>query len=90
MPDMKQFELNKVITMLRSFGWETVGSRFEEDKVFVDFDKKVPGAPQTTKEYEDSRITNMMRSMGWNKLGSQMAGDLIHTTWMKVVKSEAP
>lgn len=45
--DVKQFELDRVVNMLKSFGWSVVESRFEENKVVVKFEKVV--APEVPK-----------------------------------------
>ena len=37
--DMKQFELDRIVTMLRSFGWSVVSSAFQDNKVVVTFEK---------------------------------------------------
>jgi len=37
--DMKQFELDRIVTMLKSFGWSVVSSSFQENKVVVTFEK---------------------------------------------------
>ena len=39
--DMKQFELDRIVTMLRSFGWSVVSSSFEGNKVVATFEKIV-------------------------------------------------
>jgi hypothetical protein len=39
--DIKQFELDRIINMLRSFGWSVVESRFEGDKIIVRMEKIV-------------------------------------------------
>ena len=45
--DMKQFELDRITTMLKSFGWSVVSSSFNENKVVVTFEKivKIEAAP---------------------------------------------
>ena len=37
--DMKQFELDRIVNMLKSFGWSVVSSSFQENKVVVTFEK---------------------------------------------------
>jgi hypothetical protein len=37
--DMKQFELDRITTMLKSFGWSVTSSSFLENKVVVTFEK---------------------------------------------------
>lgn len=45
--DLKQFELDRVVNMLRSFGWAVVSSSFEGNKVKVTFEKTVvPEVPK--------------------------------------------
>ena len=39
--DMKQFELDRIVTMLKSFGWSVVSSSFQDNKVSVTFEKVV-------------------------------------------------
>lgn len=39
--DTKQFELDRVVNMLRSFGWNVTSSSFVGDKVIVTFEKVV-------------------------------------------------
>jgi hypothetical protein len=39
--DMKQFELDRIVNMLKSFGWSVVSSSFNENKVVVTFEKIV-------------------------------------------------
>lgn len=37
--DMKQFELDRIVNMLKSFSWSVVSSSFQENKVVVTFEK---------------------------------------------------
>jgi len=37
--DVKQFELDRIVTMLKSFGWSIVSSSFQDNKVIVTFEK---------------------------------------------------
>ena len=39
--DMKQFELDRIVNMLKTFGWALVASRFMDNKVVVEFEKIV-------------------------------------------------
>jgi len=39
--DPKQFELDRIVTMMKSFGWDVKSSSFEGDKVIVTFEKVV-------------------------------------------------
>jgi len=39
--DVKQFELDRIVNMLKSFGWSVVKSEFLGDKVVVTMEKVV-------------------------------------------------
>lgn len=39
--DFKQFELDRVVNLLKAFGWSVTQSKFEGDKVIVEFEKVV-------------------------------------------------
>lgn len=39
--DVKQFELDRVINMLRSFGWSVVKTEFQGDKIIIQMEKTV-------------------------------------------------
>lgn len=39
--DVKQFELDRVVNMLRSFGWAVVKSEIQADKLIVTMEKVV-------------------------------------------------
>ena len=39
--DMKQFELDRVVNMLRAFGWSVVKTEFQGDKIIISMEKIV-------------------------------------------------
>ena len=39
--DVKQFELDRIVNMLKSFGWSVTSSSFAGDKIIVSFEKTV-------------------------------------------------
>jgi hypothetical protein len=89
-PDMKQFELDRITTMLKAFGWQVVGSRFEGDKVHVDFEMIVPKTSTITKEGELSRLQNMLKSFSWVALSSKYDGDKVHAEFEKIIAPVSP
>ena len=42
--DTKQFELDRIVNMLKSFGWGVTSSSFQGDKIIVTFEKTVKAA----------------------------------------------
>lgn len=88
-PDVKQFELDRIVNMLKSFTWTVVSSRIEGDKVIAQFQKVMPGAAADIKKFESDRITNMLSSFGWQVVSSEYPGDKVISQYSKVIKSEA-
>lgn len=39
--DKKQFELDRIVNMLKSFGWSVTSSSFQGNKVVVTFEKTI-------------------------------------------------
>lgn len=39
--DLKQFELDRIVNMLKSFGWQVTSSSFQGEKVIVTLEKTV-------------------------------------------------
>lgn len=39
--DVKQYELDRIVNMLKSFGWSVINSAFAGDKITVTFEKIV-------------------------------------------------
>ena len=42
--DIKQFELDRIVNMLKSFGWSVTSSSFQENKIIATFEKIVKPA----------------------------------------------
>lgn len=39
--DVKQFELDRIVNMLKAFGWAVTGSQFAGEKITATFEKMV-------------------------------------------------
>lgn len=87
-PDVKQFELDRIVNMLKSFTWSVVSSKIEGDKVVVQFQKAMPGSTSSAQKFETDRITNMLGSFGWQVVSSEYPGDKVISQYQKVIKSE--
>ena len=45
--DPKQFELDRIVNMMRSFGWSVVKTEFQGDRIIVQMEKVVkPEVPK--------------------------------------------
>lgn len=86
--DLKQFELNRIVNMLKSMEWTVVSSGFQGDKVAVSFEKTVPGMVADIKKVEADRITNMLKSFSWDAVGAEYPENKIVLKFEKTVKGE--
>lgn len=86
--DLKQFELNRIVNMLKSMDWTIVSSGFQGDKVVVTFEKTVTGMYPELKKVEGDRITNMLKSFTWAVVGAEYPENKIVLKFEKVVKGE--
>ena len=87
MPELKQYELDRVVNTIKSFGWTTIGSRIEGDKVVVDFEKMLVGLTPDMKKFELDRISGMIKNIGWNLVSSSFQDDRARVTFEKIVSA---
>jgi hypothetical protein len=84
-PEMKQYEIDRVVNTIKSFGWTSVGSRIEGSKVVVDFEKMLAGMTPDMKKFELDRIAGMIKNIGWNLVSSAFKNDTASVTFEKVI-----
>lgn len=86
--DLKQFELNRFVSLLRANGYSVVTSAFENQNVVVTLEKVIPGSDQTLKNIEAQRVALMVGSLGWSQTRVDYVENKIVTTFLKEVKGE--
>jgi len=86
--DLKEFELRRIVDMLRGFEWTVVKSGFLDDKVSVDFEKTIIGVGPEVRKGEADRINNLLKSFNWTQVSQEFVGDKIVLRFEKVVKGE--
>ena len=86
--DLKQFELDRIVNLLKSMGWSVTGSGFEDSKVVASFEKTVSGMSGDIKKIEGDRISNMLKSFQWVAVAAEYPADKIILRFEKVVKGE--
>jgi hypothetical protein len=86
--DLKQFELNRIVNMLKSMEWTVVSSGFQGHKVVATFEKTAPGMNVDLKKIEADRITTMLKSFTWDVVGAEYPENKIVLKFEKVVKGE--
>jgi len=86
--DVKQFELDRAVTTMRSFGWNVVRSGFENDKVKVDFEMTVTGLSPDLRKLKVDQVAGMLRNAGWSVVSSEFTDDKALIKFEKLVKGE--
>jgi hypothetical protein len=86
--DLKQFELNRIVSLLKSMGWSVTSSGFEDSKVVASFEKPATGMSTDLRKIEGDRITNMLKSFDWAAVTAEYPPDKILLRFEKVVKGE--
>jgi len=86
--DLKQFELNRIVSLLKSMGWSITSSGFEDSKVVASFEKTATGMTTDLRKIEGDRITTMLKSYDWAAVSAEYPADKIVLRFEKVVKGE--
>jgi hypothetical protein len=87
--DTKQFELERVVTLLKSFEWKLVSSDMSGNRVLGKFEKVIEGKPQELMRFELDRITNVLKSAGWSLVSSAFEATKVVGSFEKVIPAAA-
>ena len=88
-PDLKQYELDRVINTIKSFGWNMMSSDLKGEKVKVEFFKVLTGMSMDLKKFEMDRIAGMVKNIGWDLITSRLEDDKAIVSFEKIVKEVA-
>jgi len=83
--DIKQFELDRMVTLLKSFDWGLVSSEFVNDRVQAKFQKTMTGKTQAMMNFELERVGNMLRAGGWSMVSSGFGAEAVNAIFEKVI-----
>jgi len=86
--DQKQFELDRIQNMVRSFGWSVVSTEMGDNKVSVKIEKVMKDITTNERQFELDRIQNMVRSFGWSVVSTEMGTDKAGVKIEKIVVVE--
>jgi len=84
--DPKQFELNRIMEMIKGRGYQLTSSSITEDVVKVEAEKTFTPELLSTKELEATWITNFLKSFGWAITGTLYPEDKLMIQFFKEVK----
>jgi hypothetical protein len=87
--DLKQYELDRVVNTIKSFGWSLVSSSIEENKVKAEFQKVLEGMSADMKKFELDRIAGMIKNVGWDVVSSRFEDSRTVVSFEKIVKAVA-
>ena len=88
--DNKQFELNRIVDMIKTRNYEIISSSIKDDKVVIEAEKKITPELATTKELESTWITNFLKSFGWDVEYTSFLENRIAIKFFKEVKVIVP
>lgn len=63
--DAKQFELDRILSMVKTKGYQITSSSIQGDMVVVQAEKSFTPETATTRDLEATWITNFLKSFGW-------------------------
>jgi len=86
MPELKEYERDRIINVIKSFGWVLVASSVIADKLDITFQKDVKGLTPDLKKFELDRIAGMVKNLGWSLVKSSFTDDTIQVEFEKIVK----
>jgi len=88
--DVKQYELNRIVDMIKNRQYQITSSSIKDDKVIVQAEKTFGPEVATTKELESTWITNFLKSFGWVVDSTSFALDKMLVQFSKEVKAVVP
>lgn len=88
--DAKQYELNRIVDMIKNRQYEVTSSSIKDDQVIVQAEKTFPPELVTTKELESTWITNFLKSFGWAVQSSTFYENKLVIQFIKTVKVLVP
>lgn len=63
--DQKQYELDRIVGMVKTKGYNITSSSIQGDMVVVQAEKSFTPETSTTRDLEATWITNFLKSFGW-------------------------
>lgn len=63
--DPKQYELNRIVDMIKNRAYQITSSSIKDDTVIVNAEKEFTPETVTTRDLESTWITNFLKSFGW-------------------------
>jgi len=86
--DVRALELDRIVTMLKSFGWMLTNSEMAADRVQARFQKIMEGKTRDVLEFEVKRVQSMLTAAGWSMTSSSFpAADQATASFEKVFKA---
>lgn len=88
--DNKQFELNRIVDMIKNRQYQITSSSIKDDLVIVQAEKIFSPELATTKDLEATWITNFLKSFGWAIQSTSFAENKLVIQFTKTVKVLVP
>ena len=88
--DVKQYELNRIVEMIKNRQYQITSSSIKDDMVIVTAEKTFTPELATTKDLEATWITNFLKSFGWALESTSFSDNKLVIKFTKIVKAVVP
>jgi hypothetical protein len=88
--DVKQYELNRIVDMIKNRQYQITSSSIKDDMVIVTAEKTFTPELAATKELEGTWITNFLKSFGWAIQATYFRDNKMVIEFNKEVKAVVP
>lgn len=86
--DMRAFQLQQMLNLVRQHKWEQVSSRFVADKIEVQIRRKFTAEDAATLQFEVDKTLNLVRVFGWTNESTNISDGLVTLALSKVLVTE--
>jgi len=84
--DVRQFELDRIVTMLKTFEWGLTHSEMVPDGVQGKFQKVMTVKTPEAMRFEVDRIRGVLTSAGWEVVSTTFEADKVSAVFKKIIK----
>ena len=88
--DNKQFELNRIVDLIKNREYRVTSSGISDDRVVVRAEKTFTPELAANKDLEATWITNFLKTFGWAIENTSFSQNTLVITFNKIVKALVP
>ena len=88
--DNKQYELNRIVDMIKNRQYQITSSSIKDDLVIVQAEKTFTPELAANRDLEATWITNFLKSFGWAIESTRFSDNKLVIQFTKIVKAVVP